>query len=242
MTKSGLEMEHTMGSSDPIRKHDCILNVGSQTGGRSGSFTANPWPQIVLYMSKTTGMMCADLYSIFKEGQVGLSERWLRGVGMIDLTIIAPEIQDFTWHDNNSAWDNYPITDTPILGYVRVLQIWNKRPHLRVSVAWRGRSFRLARNQCGNNTSVDRETQTKTDTHGRFRPTFPSTPVLGFSYCLRFFGTLIESLPPCCYQSISLFLPSITGLCHVSITRSFTLCPGDGPQRASAARRRWRRR
>lgn len=42
MTKSGLEMEHTMGSSDPIRKHDCILNAGSQTGGRSGSFTADP--------------------------------------------------------------------------------------------------------------------------------------------------------------------------------------------------------
>lgn len=28
MTKSGLEMEHTMGSSDSIRKHDCILNEG----------------------------------------------------------------------------------------------------------------------------------------------------------------------------------------------------------------------
>lgn len=47
-------------------------------------------------MSKTTGVMCPDLYSIFKEGQGALSERWLPDVGMIDLTIIAPEIQDFT--------------------------------------------------------------------------------------------------------------------------------------------------
>lgn len=41
MTKSGLEMEHTMGSSDSIRKHHCILNAGSQTGGRPRSLTAD---------------------------------------------------------------------------------------------------------------------------------------------------------------------------------------------------------
>lgn len=31
MTKSGLEMEHTVGSSDSTRKHGCVLNAGSQT-------------------------------------------------------------------------------------------------------------------------------------------------------------------------------------------------------------------
>lgn len=33
MTKSGLEMEHTMGSSDSIRKHDCMSNDGKQEDG-----------------------------------------------------------------------------------------------------------------------------------------------------------------------------------------------------------------
>lgn len=56
-------------------------------------------------------------------------------------------------------------------------------------------------------TSVDREMQTKTDRHGRLRPTLPSTPVSGFILFARwfvfffFFGTLIESLSLRCYQS-----------------------------------------
>lgn len=32
MTKSGLEMEHTMGSSGLIRKHDCISKEGKPNG------------------------------------------------------------------------------------------------------------------------------------------------------------------------------------------------------------------